>query len=266
MKFFSSPQRLTVCAVFVLLFLCLNAMAQGDTLSKMSSIALGDSLSKNSGTTQGDSLSKTSGIAQGDSLLKNATIAKKDSLSKSSGIDNSGLTNIVPGNKKIRAYGWGEYRVGGRCLCCDNANDGDCIMVKTIERTDRVRISQIVDGKIEGDTGDNTTYFGDLRKRDLPEPVNLLMVEISLGKMYEMRKVVVYTIMNKEKHTNFLSNCELGYYDQFNRLQWTGKVESAKYDEPITFKMENPAFTKAIMLRVKDGKSRITEVGIFTGN
>jgi hypothetical protein len=290
MKLFSSPQRLTAGAVFVLLFLCLKVMVQGDPLSKISGITQGDSVSKNSGTAQGDSLeknktiakkdtlsktsgiaqgdsvSKSSGTAQGDSLSKKTTMAQKDSLSKSSGIDNSGLANIVPGNKKIRAYGWGEYRVGGRCLCCDNMNDGDCIVVHTIERTDRERITQIVDGKIEGDTGDNTTYFGDLRKRDLPEPVNLIMVEMSLGKMYEIRKVVVYTMMDKEKRTNFLSNCELGYYDQFNRLQWTGKVESKKYDEPMTFKMENPVFTKAIMLRVKGGKSRITEVAVFGGN
>jgi hypothetical protein len=170
------------------------------------------------------------------------------------------------GNKKIRAYGWGEYRVGGRCLCCDNPNDGDCIVVHSIERTDRVRISQIIDGKTEGDTGDNTSYFGDLRKRDQQDPVNLLMVDMSLGKTYEMRKVVVYTIIDKVKRANFLSNCELGYYDQFNRLQWTGKVESAKFDEPITFKMENPVLTKAIMLRVKGGKCRITEVAVFAGN
>lgn len=189
-----------------------------------------------------------------------------DSLLKKNGIKKDTLVNIVPGNKKIRAYGWGEYRVGGKCLCCDNTNDGDCIVVHNIERTERVRISQIVDGKIEGDTSDNTTYFGNLNKREHLEPVNFLMVDISLGKMYEVRKVFVYTIMNKEKHTNFLSNCELGYYDQFDRLQWTGTVESTKYNEPIIFEMQNPVLTKAIMLRVKGGKSRITEAAIFCEN
>jgi hypothetical protein len=244
----------------------IQGLAQGDSLSKNSDTAHKDSLAKNSGMAQGDSLSKNSDMAQRDSLAKKNVGSQKDSLSKNSGIENGGLTNIVPGNKKIRAYGWGEYRVVGRCLCCDNTNDGDCIRVHNIERTDRERIPQIVDGKIEGDTSDNTTYFGDLRKRDRPEPATMLMVDISLGKMYEIRKVIVYTMMDKEKHTNFLSNCEFGYYDQFSRLQWTGKVDGKKYDEPITIEMENPVLTKAIMLKVLGGKSRITEVAIFIGN
>jgi hypothetical protein len=175
----------------------------------------------------------------------------------------SGLVNIALNNKKIRAYGWGEYRVGGRCLCCDKPNDGDCIIVHTIERTNRERINQIFDGKIEGDTSDKTSYFGDLRKRDLPEPASLLMAEITLGKAQEIRKVIVYTMIDNEKHANFLSNCELGYNDQFGRMQWSGKVESKKYDAPIAFEFEKPALTKMLQLRVEGGKNRITEVEIF---
>jgi len=206
-----------------------------------------------------------------DSLTKKDTtdsVAKKagaDSLTRKTVIDTSEPVNIVLENKKIRAYGWGEYRVNGRCLCCDKLNDGDCIYVQTIERTDRERITQIVDGKIEGDTSDKTTYFGGLQKRDLPKPVTLLMAEITLGKMYTISKVIVYTMMNKEKHTNFLSNCELGYYDQFGRLLWVGKKESIQYDEPITFEIENPIFTKMLLLRVDGGKNRITEAAIFSG-
>jgi hypothetical protein len=207
-----------------------------------------------------DSVMKKTGT---DSVVKNAS---ESPLLKKAVINKTELVNIVLGNKKIRAYGWGEYRVNGRCLCCDNMNDGDCIYVQTIERTDKERITQIVDGKIEGDAGDNRSYFGDLKKRDLPKPVTLLMAEISLGKMYEIRKVIVYPMMDKEKHTNFLSNCELGYYDQFGRLLWVGKAENKKYGEPITFEIENPVFTKMLVLRVNGGKNRITEVAIFSGN
>ncbi len=177
--------------------------------------------------------------------------------------EKSELVNIAKGNRRVRPYGWGEYRVPGTCLCCDNKNDGDCIVVHSIERTNRLRITQILDGKIEGDTSNIRTYFGNLKKRDRPEHVATLMVDISLGKEYEIVKVIVYTMVDKKKHTNFLSNCELGYYDQFNRLQWTGKKENKKYDEPITFEMKNPVLTKKVMLRVKGGKSRITEVAVL---
>lgn len=216
-----------------------------------------DSLAKMAG---GDSAAAS---MSADSAVKKAPAV---SPSKKAVIDKSGLVNIVPGNKKIRAYGWGEYRVNGRCLCCDNMNDGDCIYVQTVERTDRERITQIVDGKIEGDANDNTTCFGGVQKRDLPNPVTLLMVEISLGKMHEISKVIVYTLMDKEKHTNSLSNCELGYYDQFGRLLWVGKAKSKKYDEPIAFEIENPVLTKMLILKVDGGKNRITEVAIFSRN
>jgi len=206
--------------------------------------------------------------APGDSPSKETDVepAQKEPAQKKASTQKSELVNIVLGNRRVRPYGWGEYRVAGTCLCCDNKNDGDCIVVHSIERTNRMRISQIIDGKIEGDTSNIRTYFGDLRKRDKPEHVSLLMVDIPLGKMYEIRKVIVHTMMDKEKRTNFLSNCEFGYYDQFSRLQWMGKKESKKYDEPITFEMENPVLTNKIMLRVKGGKNIITEVAILCDN
>jgi hypothetical protein len=217
---------------------------------------------------QVDSISKETDteVAQKDSVKeKTATeTAQKDTVKKIADTEKSELVNFALKNRKVRPYGWGEYRVGGRCLCCDNKNDGDCIVVHTIERTNRLRIKQLLDGKIEGDTSNSKTYFGNVMKRDHPEPVTTLMVDISLGKEYEIRKVIVHSIIDKEKRTNSLSNCELGYYDQFNRLQWTGKVKSKKFDEPIEFNMKNPALTKKIMLRIKGGKNIITEVAIFS--
>lgn len=177
--------------------------------------------------------------------------------------EKKGPVNIVLGNKKIRANGWGEYRVGGRCYCCDNPNDGDCVFVHNIERTNRERISQIVDGKMEGDTSDHATYFGKITKREHRDPVDILMAELSLGKMYEIEKVVVYTLKDKGNIVNYLDNCELGYYDQFDRLQWTGMVENKKFGEPITFAMKNPIFTKKLLLRVNSGNNIISEVAIF---
>lgn len=174
-----------------------------------------------------------------------------------------GPANIVVGNKKIRAYGWGEYRVGGRCFCCDNPNDGDCIFVHNIERTNRERIPQIVDGKIEGDISDQSTYFGKVKRREHPEPVDIMIAELSLGKMYEISKVIVYTLKDNKNVFNFLDNCELGYYNQFDRLQWTGMVENKKSGEPITFTMKNPVLTKKLLLKTNSGNNIITEVAIY---
>ncbi len=210
----------------------------------------------------------------GTEAVKNGSPGKESStktdqmnvVKEKAEVEKSELVNITKGNRRVRPYGWGEYRVPGTCLCCDNKNDGDCIVVHSIERTNRLRITQIIDGKIDGDTSNIRSYFGNLKKRDRPEHVTQLMVDIPLGKEYEITKVIVYTMIDKKKYTNFLSNCELGYYDQFNRLQWTGKKENKKYDEPITFAMENPVLTRKIMLRVKGGKNRITEVAIFSGN
>ena len=92
------------------------------------------------------------------------------------------------------------------------------------------------------------------------------MAEITLKKMADVYQVTVYTMIDKEKKKNFLSNCEFGYYDQFDRLQWAGKAESRWPDNHIIFKMEKPVLTKSILLRVKGGKNRITEVAIFGRN
>jgi len=261
----------------VFLFSCPKLMAQGDSLLKIkiNGIPRGDSLSPVSGADRKDSASKNAGAAedslsikhdavQGDSLSKNRTATGGDSPSKKRGFDTAGLINIVVTQKNIRAYGWGEYKVGGRCLCCDNLLDGDCIIIHTTNRTEKERIQQIVDGKPQADTGDKATYFGDVVERERPEPVSLLMAEITLKKRVDVYKVAVYTMVDKEKKKNYLTNCELGYYDQFDRLQWAGKAESKWSDDFIAFDMEKPVFTKSILLKVKDGKNRITEVAIFT--
>jgi|GEM_PF-2777095 hypothetical protein len=229
-------------------------------------MAQGDSLSKIRGIPQGDSLSKINGIVQGDSLSKIKTMAQNDSLSRNSGIEMSGLTDIVlTSGKTIRAYGWGEYTVNGRCLCCDNTVDGDCIMVQTTNRTDKIRIKQIVDGKIEADTNDKTTYFGDVFERDRPAaPVTFLMAEITLNKSWDIYKVIVYTMVDTVKKKNYLSDCcVLGYTDQFDRLQWVGKLKNKGLDDHIAFEMSRPIFTKDIFLKVEGGKNRITEVALF---
>jgi len=223
-----------------------------------------------------DSLPEIRGLRGSDSLVKDTSIAHDDSLPKSSasiqnsaalekiGIENAGLTNIVLADKKKpRANGWGEYRIKGKCLCCDNMVDGDCIIVWNTERTDNQRITQIVDGKIEGDLQDETTYFGALKRREHETFVTFLMAEITIKEMQEIRKIVVYTITDKEKKANYLTNCQLGYYDQFDRLQWGAKVERKKLDEPISFVLERPILTKKILLKIEDGKNIITEVAIF---
>jgi hypothetical protein len=250
-----------------LLFFFAGVMAQGDSPAKPGAMPAGDSLSKIKLMAQKDSISKDSAAVGGDSLSKNKTIVQNNSLSKNTGVDTTGLTNIVLTDKKIRASGWGEYRVGGKCLCCDNIRDGDCITVQTTNRTDRIRIKQIIDGKIEADTSDKTTYFGDVFERDRPEvPVALLMAEITLPKLQDIYKVIVYTLVDKVKNKSFLSSCELGYTDQFDRLQWAGKVENNGHDDYIAFTMERPIFTKSILLKAKGGRSRITEVAIFIRN
>ncbi len=183
-----------------------------------------------------------------------------------SGTKNKGLTNIVLTEKGIKAYGWGEYKVGGRCLCCDNFLDGDCIVVHTTNRSEKTRIKQIVDKKTAADTSDKSTYFGDVLEREQPVPVDLLMAEIDLTKMRDIYRVTVYTMVNQEKKKNYLSNCELGYYDRFDRLQWVGKKESEWSDKYITFEFDKPVFTKSVLLKVKGGTSKITEVALFSKN
>jgi hypothetical protein len=214
-----------------------------------------------------DSTAKESLTAQGDSLLKNEAVVQKESPSKNSGVAMKGLTNIVLMDNKIRASGWGEYMVGGHCLCCDNMRSIDCITVNTTNRTDKLRIKQIIDGKTEADTGDNTTYFGDIFEREVTtKPVALLMAEITLPQLQDIYKIIVYTVADSLKKKNVPFNCELGYTDQFDRLQWAGKVENSGHDDHIAFDLEKPIFTKDILLKVKDGRNRITEVAIFTKN
>ena len=251
-------------AVIVLVLASLQAMAQGDSMSKIKGIPKGDSVSTKSAEAPAGSLSKN---RTEDSLAKAGGAAQEVSVPKNASFGKIDLTNIVLTDKKIRASGWGEYVVGGHCLCCDNMRSQDCITVNTTNRTDKLRIKQIIDGKTGADTGDNTTYFGDLFERDVTtKPVALLMAEITLPQLQDIYKIIVYTVADSLKKKNVPFNCELGYTDQFDRLQWAGKVENSGHDDHIAFNLEKPIFTKDILLKVKDGRNRITEVAIFTKN
>jgi hypothetical protein len=261
----SSLQRMAgLATLLVLPSLCSWAVAQGDSLPAAVGIPQGDSLTTSSGTPQADSLAGTSGAAQGDSLAKNSAPVLKTTPASGSSSGKEGLVNLVTTDKKAKAFGWGEYWVGGKCLCCDNKLiDADCIIVRTPNRTERVRIKQIIDGKIEADTGDKETYFGDLQQRDHPVPVDFVMAEITLGKMQDIRRVTVYTMVDKDKQKNYLPKCELGYVDQFDRLQWAGKLENKGSVDHLTFEMEKPVLTKSLLIKATGGRSRITEVAIF---
>ena len=254
----------SAAVVVLVLVVSLQAMAQGDSMSKIKGIPTGDSVSTVSAKAPADSLSKN---RTEDSLAKAGGTAQEVLSPKNASFGKIDLTNIVLTDKKIRASGWGEYMVGGHCLCCDNMRSVDCITVNTTNRTDKLRLKQIIDGKTEADTGDNTTYFGDLFERDVPtKPVALLMVEITLPKLQDIYRITVYSVADSLKKKNVLFNCELGYTDQFDRLQWAGKVENNGHNDHITFDLEKPIFTKDILLKVKDGRNRITEVALFTKN
>ena len=90
------------------------------------------------------------------------------------------------------------------------------------------------------------------------------MAEITMKKMGDIYKVIVYTMVDKEKNKNFLRECELGYYDRFERLQWVEKKESKGSDDHIAFEMEKPIFTNSILLKIRGGKSKMTEVALFS--
>jgi hypothetical protein len=246
-------------SILILVFVAMQAFAQVDTLSK---IKLGDS----------------SGIAAAPAAIADSSspVQSTDSLSvqepesitlpapTTTTFKNLTLTNVVLTLKKVRTTGWGEYVVGGHCLCCDNMRSIDCITVQTTNRTDKLRIKQIVDGKIERDTADKSTYFGELYEREeQTRPVEVLMAEIALPKLHDIYRVEVYTVADSLKRKNVPFNCELAYYDQFDRLQWTKKVTNSGKSEVITFEFEKPIFTKSILLKVRDGRNKITEVAVF---
>ena len=279
LKSFSSPTRpfrrsrllKSSAAAFILLFSYLNATAQDDFLSEMQDDFLSiiddtveiDSLSTPGDAAQEKTLSTPGDMAQEKTLSTTVDITPGDSRPKKVSNEYKGLSNIVMEDKSIRAYGWGEYRVMGRCLCCDNALDGDCILVQNTNRTNRTRIKQIVDGNIEADTSNPKSYFGDVMERDNPKPVSVIMAEITFKNIRDIYEVIVYTMVDKEKKKNYLSSCELGYYDQFDRLQWAGKRESKWSDEYISFQLEKPILTKDVLLKIEGGKSRITEVTLL---
>jgi len=237
-------------------------MAQG-SMSTIKGIPKEDPAPAATGV-QADSLSRNK---TADSSAKAGGGAQETSAPKTASFGKLSLTNIALTDKKIRVFGWGEYIVGGHCLCCDNMRSVDCITVQTTNRTDKLRIKQIIDGKTEADTGDNTTYFGDIFERDAPtRPVAELIAEITLPQLQDIYRVTVYTVADSLKRKNVLFNCELGYTDQFDRLQWAGKVDNCGHDDHITFDLDKPIFTKDILLKVKDGRNRITEVALFVKN
>lgn len=240
-----------VTTLLALLFLSPNVLIYADSLSE---IIL---------TVPQDSLTPAIGIVQQDSTATTVDTPQQESSLKIDNSENNELTNIVVTTKKIRAYGWGEYEVGGRCLCCDNMLDGDCIIVHNTNRTEKKPVKQIVDGKIEADTSDETTYFGDLEERERAEHVTQLMAEITLNKQRDIYKIVVYTMVGKEKRSSFLSNCEINYFDQFDRLQLAGKADNKKGDTNITFNFKKPVFTSSLLFKVNGGTNRITEIAIF---
>jgi hypothetical protein len=235
-------------------------MTQQSPASADSASATGDSLSSIILSPDAAPLPKADEVAPPAVVAPDSSVPAKKPVSVKDDVP-----NIVPTTKNIRAFGWGEYRVGGRCLCCDNMLDGDCIIVHNTNRTDRLRIKQIVDGRTDADTSDRTTYFGDVQERERTEPVTLLMAEITLPKPRDIRRVTVHTMVDTAKGKSYLSSCELGYYDQFDRLQWAGKLENPGNSDHITFDLDRPILTSCILLKVRGGSSRITEVGIFAG-
>jgi hypothetical protein len=246
------------------LLLSAMAAAQGVTPAQAVDTVGGDTLSKITLEPRNDSVAKEGGTAPGDSLTKTAPALQNSAVLKKDGIAGKELVNIVSTEKKIRAMGWGEYRVGGHCLCCDNMRSVDCITVQTINRTDRLKIKQIVDGKTAADSGDAAACFGNIYERDAPAtPVALLMAEITLPRQRDICRVIVYGVADSQKRKNVTFNCELGYMDQFDRLQWAGKVENSGHEDRIVFDPAKPLFTDHILLKIRDGRNRITEVAIF---
>jgi hypothetical protein len=134
-----------LAAAVVLILVSMQAKAQEDSMSKIQMIPNGDSVSTVSTVTPVDSVSKN---GPEDSLVKAGGTAQEVLVPNNTKFGKIDLTNIALTNKKIRVMGWGEYVVGGHCLCCDNMRSVDCITVQTTNRTDKLRIKQIVDGKI----------------------------------------------------------------------------------------------------------------------
>ncbi len=241
-------------AAAMFLFLNFIATAEDDIFSEVPE----DVLSTGAGGSGNESSPATENSPSSD-----LTHVKSDKKKKKSP---EGLSNIVLEDKSVRAYGWGEYKVMGRCLCCDNALDGDCILVQTTNRTDRIRIKQIIDGDIAGDPDNPSTYFGDVTERETSKPVTTLMVEITMKNPADVYEVILYTMVDKEKKRSYLSKCELGYYDRFDRLKWVAKKECKPGYEYLSFQMERPILTKDILIKIEGGKSRVTEVFVLGKN
>lgn len=172
----------------------------------------------------------------------------------------AGLVNLTKTVKGIKAEGWGEYKGAGRCLCCDNILDGDCVSIDNIERTEKQRLPQIMDGNEYGDDQDEKSFFGNVKKRKEDKYVSYMYVKIMLPREKGISKVIVFGVKRKNRFA--LTNCELGYIDQFDRLKWLEKIDdnTGRY---MVFDLDPVITVKNIMLRIKGGQSKLAEVQLF---
>ena len=264
-----------VCGTALVMTLTLSIVnAQDDTTSQRQPSSGTDSMATgNTQQTSGDSATGVSGAPPEEAAAPAEDMSAPEETSApvletavpaTARLRNIDLVNITIKNKKMRVSGWGEYVVGGHCLCCDNMKSIDCVSVQTRNRTDKLKIRQVIDGRIVRDTSDEKTFFGNVFERENPtRPVAVLMTDISWKKMQDVYKVIVYTVADSLKTKNVSFNCQLGYYDQFDRLRWVNKVDNSGHDEQIVFDLEKPMLTKNLLLQIRDGRNKLTEVAIF---
>jgi len=169
--------------------------------------------------------------------------------------------NLLETTKRMRARGWGEYRAAGRCLCCDNIRDGDCIIIGNVERTERLLIPQVVDGVRTPPDDSPEAYFGEVAQRGTKKLVSELYAQVDLPSPRVVTRVVVWTMRRDGKP--LLSNAEVGYVDRFERIQWAAARDGNRDREFIELPFPKPVTTKSILVRVVGGASRITEVEVY---
>ncbi len=176
--------------------------------------------------------------------------------------DEDFYNNLTQTLENIRVEGWGEYRSAGKCLCCDNILDGDCIVIGNVERTEKLNIPQVIDGIKSQITNDDASYFGELKRRDDLRLVTQLYLKITLPLEQEISKIILWT--QKKDGRSCLTNCEVAYVDQFDRINWIYKVENNRFNDFISFDFKKPVPTKCVLLKIIGGNSRVTEVDIFS--
>jgi len=169
--------------------------------------------------------------------------------------------NLLETTKRMRARGWGEYRAAGRCLCCDNIRDGDCIIIGNVERTERLLIPQVIDGVRTPPDDSPEAYFGEVAQRGTKKQVSELYAQVDLPAPRVVTRVVVWTVRRDGKP--LLSNAEVGYVDRFDRIQWTAARDGNRDREFIELPFPKPVTTKSVLVRVVGGGSRITEIEVY---